>query len=185
MKNTPFRIFILFVLASLAFAYQNKPAATKVTAENALQTYLNNGDNSFKWDVQDSAQTEGSKMYRLHITSQTWRDTIWNHEMTMIIPNEVKYNDGLLFITGGSLKKGKPNIHRWTEDLIVSMDQIAKTNKAIVAIIWQIPNEPLFNGLTEDEIISYTLHSFSKDSDYTWPLLFPMTKSAIRVMDVV
>ena len=185
MKNNTFKIFTLFVVASIVFACQNKPAEVKVTAENALQSYLNNGDKSFKWDVQDSIKTEGSSLYRLQLTSQTWRDTVWNHEMTVIIPDEVKYNDGLLFITGGSLKKGKPNIHKWTEDLIVSLEQLAKVNKSIVSIIWQIPNEPLFNGLSEDEIISYTLHSFTNDSDYTWPLLFPMTKSAIRAMDAV
>jgi PhoPQ-activated pathogenicity-related protein len=38
----------------------------------------------------------------------------------------------------------------------------------------------------EDQIISYTLHQFEEDTtDYTWPLLFPMVKSAIRGMDAV
>src|SRR5690606_2824228 len=33
--------------------------------------------------------------------------------------------------------------------------------------------------------ISYTLNEYKKDGDYSWPLLFPMTKSAIRALDVV
>jgi PhoPQ-activated pathogenicity-related protein len=186
MRKTHFKILILSITLAITFACQTKKVPeVKVTPENALVSYLNNGDKSFKWEVQDSTKTDGVRLYRILFTSQTWRDTVWNHELTLIVPDTISYNDGLLFITGGSLKKGKPNIHNWNEDEVAWFSEIAKTNKAITSIVWQIPNEPLFNGLTEDEIISYTLHNFQKDSDYTWPLLFPMTKSAIRAMDVV
>ena len=42
-----------------------------------------------------------------------------------------------------------------------------------------------YDDLVEDELISFTLHNFKNDGDYTWPLLFPMVKSAVRAMDVV
>jgi len=182
-KKRSLAILIWLSLALVIFSCQNK--TIQVTPENALQSYLNNGDKSFKWVVQDSTSVDGEKLYRMGMTSQTWRDTVWDHELTVIIPDTVKYNDGLLFITGGSLNNGNPNTHKWTDDLIVSMEQIAKINKAIVSIIWQVPNQPRYGGKTEDELISMTLHNFQNDSDYTWPLLFPMTKSAIRAMDAV
>ena len=186
MEKTTIKILILLVVASLTFACQNKPATSKVTAETALQSYLNNGDLSFKWEVQDSIQAEGVKVYRLGLTSQIWRDTAWNHELTVIIPDSVKYNDGLLLITGGSVNKNlQPNIKKWDEKEVVFMSEIARTNKAVTSIIWQVPNQPRYGGKTEDELISFTLHSFQNDSDYTWPLLFPMTKSAIRAMDAI
>jgi PhoPQ-activated pathogenicity-related protein len=187
MKKTSVKILILFFTVSLAFACQQKTEPKKVvTPENALQSYLDNGDNSFKWKVQDSTKTEGTRLYRLIFTSQTWRDTAWNHELTVIVPDSIKYNDALLFITGGSISNSfQPNTHKWDESLIVSMNELAKLNKAIVSIIWQVPNQPRYGGKTEDELISYTLHNFQNDSDYTWPLLFPMTKSAIRAMDAV
>jgi PhoPQ-activated pathogenicity-related protein len=97
----------------------------------------------------------------------------------------LKYKDALLFITGGSLDKGKPNIHKWDEDLTVGLTGVAKTNMTIVAILWQVPNQPLYDDLTEDALISYTLHNYLNDHDMTWPLLFPMTKSAVRAMDVI
>ena len=187
MRKTPHKILILLIAAAFTFACQTKKVPeVEVTPENALQSYLNNGDNSFKWAVQDSTQTEGARLYRLIFTSQTWRDTAWNHELTVIVPDSIKYNDALLFITGGSINSNfQPNTHKWDENLTVRMSNLAKINKAIVSIIWQVPNQPRYGGKTEDELISYTLHNFQNDSDYTWPLLFPMTKSAIRAMDAV
>ena len=180
---------ILFFTMAFAFLFacqKKQDVKVQVTPENALQSYLDNGDQSFKWDVQDSTAAEGAKIYRLDLTSQTWRDTVWNHELTVIVPDSLKQTDALLFITGGSVdKEGQPNFHKWEESLIVSLSEIAKVNKAIVSIIWQVPNQPRYGGKTEDELISMTLHNFQNDSDYTWPLLFPMTKSAIRAMDAV
>ncbi len=187
MRKTSVRILILLVAATMMFACQKKRVEgfKIVTPENALQSYLDNGDSSFKWEVQDSTKTDGARIYRIGFTSQTWRDTVWNHELTVIVPDSLTYNDGLLLITGGSLTKGQPNTHKWDKEEIVALTDVAKINKAVVSIVWQVPNQPLFNGLTEDELISLTLHNFQNDSDYTWPLLFPMTKSAIKAMDVV
>jgi PhoPQ-activated pathogenicity-related protein len=157
----------------------------RLTPETALQEYLHNSDKSFKWEIQDKKKAEGVTLYRVLFTAQQWRGINWNHEMTIIVPDILKYNDALLFITGGSINNGKPNIHEWTEDLTTALSQVAKTNMAIVALVWQIPNQPLYDDLTEDALISYTLHNYLNDHDFTWPLLFPMTKSAVRAMDVV
>ena len=185
MRKTSIKFLLFSFALAVLFSCQPKPEVKKVTPENALQSYLDNGDNSFKWEVQDSTKTDGARLYRILLTSQTWRDTVWNHELTVIVPDEISYNDGLLFITGGSITKGQPNIHKWEKEEIVALTEVAITNKAMVAIIWQIPNQPRYGGLTEDELISYTFHNFQNDSDYTWPLLFPMTKSAIKAMDAV
>jgi PhoPQ-activated pathogenicity-related protein len=186
MRKTTHQILILLFTVFLAVSCQKKQEIkVTVTPANALQSYLNNGDKSFKWDVEDSIKTDGVKLYRIKFTSQTWRDTVWNHELTVIVPDTISYNDGLLFITGGSVTKGNPDTHKWDKEEIVALGEVAKTNKAVVSIIWQVPNQPRYGGKTEDELISMTLHNFQKDSDYTWPLLFPMTKSAIRAMDAI
>ena len=181
MRKLVILFFALICTANFALAGKNSP----VTPENALQSYLNNGDKSFKWEVRDKLKEEGVTLYRIIFTSQKWRDLIWKHELTVMVPDNLKYKDALLFITGGSVKNGEPNIHKWDKDEIKMFSQIAITNKAITAIVWQIPNQPIFDGKTEDEIISYTFHNFQSDHDYTWPLLFPMAKSAIRAMDAI
>ena len=180
MKNTPF-VFLILIFISALQVHGQKNAV--VTPENALVSYLENGDNSFKWKVQEEFQAENLTLYRLIFTSQTWRDIEWNHELTILVPDKLLFNDALLFITGGSVKNGSPYTHAWDDDMIVTMGEVAKQNKAMTAIIWQVPNQPLYNDLTEDALISFTLHNYQNDKDLTWPLLFPMTKSAIRAID--
>ncbi|MEI6142749.1 MAG: PhoPQ-activated protein PqaA family protein [Mariniphaga sp.] len=181
MRKVLLGVFVL--LCSLTTALSNPPK--QITPETALQAYLHNSDKSFKWEVNDKKNINGVTIYRIIFQSQKWRNINWNHEMFIMVPDLLKYNDALLFITGGSLKNEKPNTHEWTEGLTKSLSLLAKTNMAIVALLWQVPNQPLYDDLEEDALISYTLHNYQNDHDFTWPLLFPMTKSAVRAMDVV
>jgi len=174
-------IIVLFCSVAITIASPRKP----ITPETALQAYLHNSDKTFKWEVQDKKHMDGVTIYRVIMTSQQWRTITWKHEMFMIVPDMLKYNDALLFITGGHVENGEPSQHKWDEDLATSLSKVAKINMTIVALLWQVPNQPLYGDLTEDALISYTLHNYLGDHDFTWPLLFPMTKSAIRAMDAV
>jgi len=183
MKKNMFRLLILqlviFLLAGISYAQTIIP-------ETALQSYINNGDSTFHWKMVDKLKAHGVKAYRLVFTSQEWQNIEWKHELVVIVPGRLKYKDALLFITGGSMNKnGKPNLHGWDEGMTKALAEIAKHNRAVTAILWQVPNQPLYDNLTEDALISYTLHNYRNDGDYNWPLLFPMTKSAVRAMDVV
>ncbi|MEG3657873.1 PhoPQ-activated protein PqaA family protein [Arenibacter palladensis] len=162
------------------------PAATKITPSIALQSYLNNEDTTYKWELKENYAIGDVTAYELMLTSQKWREHVWNHELTVLVPNEVAHDGALLLITGGSIKEGIPNWSSNEEDKkSISFAQVADKNKAIVAIVRQVPNQPLYDGLTEDALISYTLHNYKNDKDPTWPLLFPMVKSAVRAMDAV
>ncbi|MBW6535219.1 MAG: PhoPQ-activated pathogenicity-related family protein [Mariniphaga sp.] len=157
----------------------------EVTPETALEAYLTNNDNSFAWELNDRLELNGAMLYNLLVTSQKWREYTWRHQVAVIVPEEVKYDGALLFITGGSNKDEIPNWKKPDDGNIQMMHLIAQKNKALVAVVFQVPNQPLFGDLTEDEIISLTFHNYRNDRDFTWPLLFPMVKSAIRAMDAV
>ncbi|MFT3748017.1 MAG: PhoPQ-activated protein PqaA family protein [Agriterribacter sp.] len=174
------------LLACLVIVYVHITfAQPAVTPSTALQHYLNNGDATFNWEIKDTYDIGDTKAYVLLLTSQKWRDIIWRHQLTILVPKENKYDGALLFITGGSVKDGMPNWTDRNEKLHIRMAEVANKNKAIVAVIRQTPNQPLFDDLTEDALISFTLHNFKKDGDYSWPLLFPMVKSAVKAMDAV
>jgi PhoPQ-activated pathogenicity-related protein len=157
----------------------------KLTPGNALQGYLNNGDKTFRWDLKDSYRIGSVSAYNLLLTSQQWHEYIWTHQLTILVPSENKYDGALLFITGGSNKKGLPNWNGQDDSFNKAMGAVATKNHGIVAVLRQTPNQPLAGDLTEDALISYTLHKFKEDGDYSWPLLFPMVKSAVRAMDAI
>jgi PhoPQ-activated pathogenicity-related protein len=163
--------FVLFVQVILHGAALSQDS---IAPENALQHYLHNSDTSFKWELKETYDIGEIKAYTLLLTSQKWRQYTWTHQLTIFVPKENNYDGALLFVSGGSVKNGLPN---W--------NGLAGKNKAIVAVIKQTPNEPLYDSLSEDALISYTLHRFKGDGDYTWPLLFPMVKSAVKAMDAI
>lgn len=169
-------VFILFCITAIA---------QQVTPKTALQDYIDNGDQSFSWEQKECYELNGLKVYNLLLTSQKWKEYTWRHQLTIVVPTEIKYDRALLYITGGSNSDEMPNWKKKDNDEIKMIGAIAEKNKAVTAMLSQVPNQPLYNGLKEDALISFTLYNYLKDKDFTWPLLFPMTKSAIRAMDAV
>jgi PhoPQ-activated pathogenicity-related protein len=182
MRKYPTGAFIFLILF---LSLLNADAQQTLTPETALQGYLHNNDQSFRWELKDSFALGDVKAYSLLLTSQQWHEYVWTHQLTILVPAENKYDGALLFVTGGSNRKGLPNWNGQDDKLTQALSAIAKKNKGIVAVLRQTPNQPLAGGLTEDALISYTLHQFKEDGDYSWPLLFPMVKSAVRAMDAI
>lgn len=171
-------LICLSCILNLSFAQQ-------LTPETALQGYIENGDKTFRWELKDSFKVGDVDAYNLLLTSQQWHEYVWTHQLTILVPRENKYDGALLFITGGSNKKGQPNWSKNEDAFLAALGGLAAKNHGIVALLRQTPNQPLYKDLTEDALISYTLHKFKEDGDYSWPMLFPMVKSAVRAMDAV
>lgn len=180
-----FLISSLFVIASCSSETKKTIEQGPITPETALQRYINNNDKTFKWEIKEEYKMGELTVFDILLTSQKWREHIWTHQLTIFVPKEVDYDGALLYITGGSVKNGLPNWKSKDDGRAKSFAQIAQKNSAIVAIVRQTPNQPLYDDLVEDQLISYTLHHFKADNDYSWPLLFPMVKTAMKAMDVV
>ena len=188
MKKT----LLVYTIVSSFFLYNACTSGAKkavedipVTPETALKSYLKNGDNTFKWEVREEYSLGEVKAFDILLTSQKWREHTWTHQLTIFVPSEIKYNGTLLYITGGSNSNGQPNWKDKNDGRAKSFIKIAHKNSAVVAIVRQTPNQPLYDDLVEDQLISFTLHNFKNDGDFTWPLLFPMVKTAVKAMDVV
>lgn len=186
MKRYFWKGVVAATLVSALFAFEvHEPKTDGVTPSTALESYLHNDDKSFKWEVKDTHSFGDITAHEVLLTSQTWRNHVWKHQLTVLVPKEINTDGALLFITGGSVKNGEPNWNGHDDTFNKAISALASKNKAVVAVLRQTPNQPLYGDLKEDALISYTLHQFKKDGDYTWPLLFPMVKSAVRAMDAV
>jgi PhoPQ-activated pathogenicity-related protein len=178
-------LLFLFALVTAQGLFIPQGHGQTLTPETALQGYLNNGDKTYRWELKETYRVGEATAYSLLLTSQQWHEYVWTHQLTILVPTENNYDAALLFITGGSNKKGLPNWNGRDDKLLQALSGLATKNKSIVTLLRQTPNQPLYGKLTEDALISYTLHQFKEDGDYSWPLLFPMVKSAVKAMDAV
>jgi PhoPQ-activated pathogenicity-related protein len=147
-----------------------------VLQAGALETYVNQPDASYGWEQVEQKQAEPFTITHLKLVSQTWREHEWTHHLKVVRSTEGrKSHIAFLFITGDG--EGTQQIEM--------LKLLAARAGAVVAVVTNVPNQPLYDGRTEDALIAYTLDQYLKTGDETWPLLFPMVKSAVRAMDAV
>lgn len=168
-------------------------AARHTIAEEApgpLAAYVAQADNSFGWVKRREGELAGGSFVELILTSQTWRDITWKHQLFVFKPARLRGESrALLMIGGGNWREElagpaegqDAELPREAAALTLLADQIG----APVAVLLHVPQQPIFDGKREDEIISYTFDQFLKTRDPTWPLLLPMVKSTVRGMDAV
>jgi PhoPQ-activated pathogenicity-related protein len=146
---------------------------------DGLVSYVSNPDPSYNWKRCEQTPVKDATLTHLELVSQTWQNQFWSHHLMVIRPNEVKSPDiALLFVTGGSYNG--PSEKDMEPFLLV-----AQRAGAIVGVINKVPNQPLYDGKREDALIAFTFDQYTKTGDETWPLLFPMVKSAVRGMDTL
>ena len=156
----------------------------------ALDHYVRAPDPNYKYEVISTVEGEGYKTYVLEMISQQWLTEaevnlpIWEHFMTVTVPDDVVSDIGFLYITGGSKSNAAPSA---APDLDIT--RALRTN-TVVTTLYMVPNQPLVftddgRSRTEDAIIAYTWDKHLRTGDDKWPLRLPMTKSAVRAMDTV
>jgi len=153
----------------------NPVAAAKGTL---LDRYLMAPDASYKWSKE---KVEGNFLtgttHHLKLTSQTWQGHRWDHDLLLFVPPGAKPGKTVVLLNTGGNPSGGNRLLGLT---------IATRLKAPVAVLFQIPNQPLYNR-TEDALIAETFVRYleSDGKDVSWPLLFPMAKACVRAMDTL
>ncbi len=141
-----------------------------------LMEYVNRPEPVFSWELRGEEVQPLGTLYDLYLVSQVWQDIQWEHQLQVYVPKQVDYQKTmLLLITGGKASKS---------DMTFGF-MLAKLMGLPCAALYHIPNQPLFDGKTEDELIAHTLVQFIETGDESWPLLFPMAKSAVKAMDAL
>lgn len=177
-------VAVLLILASGACAAADQ---NTLPPSDALAAYVSRPDPSYAWRVRSSGAIGKSRYVELIMSSQTWRDTLWRHQLFIIDPakRSPDSRQALLFVDGG---RWKPELDADAEpgklprraDIFV---RLAEKLGTPVAILRHVPYQPLFDGLTEDWIIALTFERYLETGDNDWPLLLPMVKSVVRAMD--
>jgi PhoPQ-activated pathogenicity-related protein len=175
----------LLLLACVSFL-----GAAPGEEKTALDEYCAKPDDVYGYKLVDTIPGDGFKTFVLEMTSQTYLTTeevdhtVWRHWMVMTVPDEVKTNVGLLFISGGSIDSSAPD----KVDPLTS--NLAKGSGSVVTELKGVPNQAVtFKGETrkrsEDSLIAYTWDKFLRTGDPKWPARLPMTKSAVRALDTI
>lgn len=153
----------MVVAALLAFAVAPKPPVE-------LYDYLAKKDPAFR----AVAKQTPSGRTEFEMTSQVWQGIEWKHSILMQSPADSKSDTAILYITGDGPRAGD----------LVDLGLISAATKMPVAMLFDIPNQPIWE-MKEDDLIAHTFEKYLETKDATWPLLFPMTKAAIRAMDAI
>jgi PhoPQ-activated pathogenicity-related protein len=161
---------------------------------SALDRYVADPDPAYRYDLYHVDQALAYTSYFLQMVSQQWRSAsevdrpLWEHELQITVPAAL-YSASpetvILIVNGGS--NGKPP-NKQTGQL---MSALAGLSGSVVAMINQVPNQPLYftdesdNPRTEDAILAYSLDKFLDTGDEEWPAHLAMTKAVVRAMDTI
>ncbi len=163
-------IFALLKAGMIAGLIAVRPAAAD------LKSFIAKPEPAYKWEKRGEQKLEGGTMYDLHLVSQTWKNGPWEHRLVILKPDNVKHPEFCTLLnTGGSGRN---------EEFQANM-KLASTSGCMSAVLFNIPNQPLYGGKTEDALIVYTWQQFFLSGDEDWPLHFPMAKAVIKAMDAV
>ena len=164
--------------ARILFSTALTLAAVNLYAQDgdALEEYVKAKDDTFKWKTSSSKKSGGFIEAHLEMTSQTWRTNTWTHHVRIVTPEKIRNPQiAFVFVTGDGTGSST----------LPMLRTLAERAGALAAVVTRVPNQPLYGNRVEDALIAYTFGKYMETSDRTWPLLFPMVKSAVRAMDTV
>lgn len=162
--------------------------ADPTAAASRLATWTAAPDPSSTWSERTRGRYRGVDYRELRLVSQTWRGEPWRHQLFLLRPDGVRPGaPGFLFISGGRWKTAydePPVPGRLPRDAAI-FARVAHRLQAPVAVLGQVPFQPMFDGLREDALIAYSFDQYLKTGEPDWPLLLPMVKAARVAMDAV
>ncbi|MFA9478632.1 PhoPQ-activated pathogenicity-related family protein [Phycisphaerales bacterium AB-hyl4] len=191
-----YRLVVMMVLAAstgLALAVE-QAAAT----ETALRDYVERTDDTYSYELVQTQQLGNASRHDVRMQSQTWRDKAWQHWMTIIVPDNIEHAGKAVLMIGGGASNSEPPQGQQAAMAVTAANRLGVP----VAMLQQVPNQPLFDGMYEDAAIAHTFQQYllgervaggggdvengagdDFDGGSDWPLLLPMVKSAVRAMD--
>lgn len=201
-RTRPLVRALFLVVVSLAMFGAMARQAKALDSQTALDEYVAAPDGAYGFAPAGTLlEGEGFTIYLIEMTSQRWRSeaevwrtdsngertSLWRHWLSVIVPDKVTTDTGLVVVSGGSNDGSPPS---GDKDAVVFGAQLAVLSGSVVAVVEEVPNQPLFFAdepfpHREDEIVAYSWDKAMTTGDYSWPVYLPMVKSVVRAMDTV
>jgi len=143
-----------------------------------LASYVRGDDEAYRWaHLSQTDRPDGITVHELQLTSQVWQGVAWHHRLRILVPNTLPSVPSLVLLIISESGNGERELQ---EGIVM-----ARAIGAPVAVLHDIPNQPLFGGLVEDDLLAHTFLKFLETRDAGWPLLLPMAKGAVKAMDAI
>jgi PhoPQ-activated pathogenicity-related protein len=110
---------------------------------------------------------------------------VWQHWLSIVVPDSVRYETALLYIGGGSNDDEPPAAAP------ARVLRFALETNSVAAELGMVPNQPLrfadspHQARYEDDLIAYSRVKFIVTGDETWLVRLAMVKSATAAMDAM
>ncbi|MFK7736496.1 MAG: PhoPQ-activated pathogenicity-related family protein [Pirellulaceae bacterium] len=166
------------------------PSWAQLPATTAIDEYVNEVDDSYRWKIVATKETEFGSLITVDMVSQNWltseevNRTEWQHWLQIAIPKKPASDIGMLMIGGGK------NDGRLPGEPSPELQKIAMATNTVVAELKMVPNQPLVfhsDGVErkEDDLIGYTWDQYLQSGEARWLARNAMVKSAVRAMDTL
>ncbi len=142
-----------------------------------LAEYIQKTESAFAWQQTGRLQYDNGQIYNLRLVSQIWKEIQWEHNLQVFVPADIYYPETMLILVTGGSTGSQPS----DNDNAIGIE-LARRAGSVLAVLYQVPNQPLYEGRKEDDLIAHTFEKYLESEDSSWLLLFPMVKSATQAM---
>lgn len=160
-----------------------------VAKADPLGEYVARADPATTWAERRRGSYRGAEFRELILTSQAWRGSVWRHQLFVLHPpNAEPGRPALLYVAGGTWRDAflePPDDPSGVPAGAAAWAALAETLRAPVAVLMQVPFQPMFGQLKEDDLLAFTLDQYLQTGASDWPLLLPMVKATVAAMDAV
>jgi PhoPQ-activated pathogenicity-related protein len=160
-----------------------------LSESTTLAEYVARPDPDFGWIERSAGRLGRTGYVELSFVSQQWRGVTWRHQLYIVKPSTLnpEAKHAMLVIAGRSWKDeyAEPTSQSTLPKSAPIYAELAEKIGTPVAVLLQVPFQPLFDNLSEDWLIAHTFEQYMETGEEDWPLLLPMVKSCVRAMDAV